>query len=146
MSKKRPRKEPPADAAARACLVHGWVLVTVFLTLGLVLETLHLVKLPFYVDVLLRRELWTLAHAHGTLLGVLVLLFGLAAPRLLGPASRRRTASGLVRTGSVLVPCGFFFGGLGAAEGDPSLAIVLVPLGAVLFLLGLGLLIHGPRP
>jgi hypothetical protein len=36
-----------------------------------------------------------------------------------------------------LVPAGFFLGALGAREGDPSPLIALVPVGAVLLLVGL---------
>ncbi len=93
----------------------------------------------------LRRELWTLAHAHGTLLGALNVLFGLSAAGLVARADRRLVASRLLRAGAVLVPLGFFLGGIGAAEGDPSLFIVLVPAGALLALLGLAMLLLEAR-
>ncbi len=144
MSKKRAQRargaaEGAAQGISRACLVHGWVMVTLFLTMGLVLESFHLVKLPLYVDVHLRRELWTLAHAHGTLLGAITILFGLSVARL--ERVRALAAAGkLLRAGSVLVPLGFLLGGVGNSEGDPSLFILLVPTGAALALLGLALL------
>lgn len=128
------------DAASLACLRLGWAMIAIFLALGLALESFHLVKLPLYLDVRLRRELWTLGHAHGTLLGALNVLFGLSAPRLIARADRRLAASRLLRAGAVLVPLGFFLGGIGAAEGDPSLFIVLVPAGALLALLSLVML------
>lgn len=133
-----------AEGISEACLVHGWTMVLLFLTMGLVLESFHLVKLPLYVDINLRRELWTLAHAHGTLLGAITILFGLSVARL----ERIRglpTAGKLVRTGSVLVPLGFLLGGIGNSEGDPSLFILLVPIGGALALLGLAMLVKAYR-
>ncbi len=128
-------KNAGEDAPSAACLRLGWTLVAVFLGMGLVLESFHLVKLPYYLDVRLRRELWTLAHTHGTLLGAVNVLFGLSAVRRIAHVGKRATASKLLRAGAVMVPLGFLLGGLGAAEGDPSLFIVLVPVGALLALI-----------
>lgn len=99
---------------------------------GMALEALHLVKAPLYLEDTLRRELWTLAHAHGTLLSAVTLLLVVLAPRLELSATRRRLADRLAAVGSVLVPLGFLLGGIGHSEADPSLAIVLVPLGGLL--------------
>ncbi len=43
---------------------------------------------------------------------------------------------------ALLVPGGFFLGGLQVYSGDPSLGIVLVPLGTVALLLALGLVVR----
>ena len=143
--------EPPAaaetsgDGVSQGSLRLGWTMIGVFLALGLVLESFHLVKLPFYLDLRLRRELWTLAHAHGTLLGAVNVLLGLSAGRLVRDLGRRRLAARLVGAGSLLVPAGFLLGGLWQAEGDPSLFIVLVPAGALLALLGVGIVVAGSR-
>lgn len=115
----------------------GWAMIALFLAGGLGLEAMHLVKLELYVDAHLRRELWTLAHAHGTLMGVILVLFGLSAGRLGASESARARASKLLRAGAPLVPIGFGLGGIGNAEGDPSLFIVLVPLGALTMLAAL---------
>ncbi len=133
----------PRDASTATCLAAGWTLVTVSLAGGLLLESFHLVKLPSYLDIHLRRELWTLAHAHGTLLGAIAVLFGISAERLLPDPVVRARAARLVLWGAVLVPFGFLGGGIANAEGDPSLAILLVPAGGLLLLLGLGLLARG---
>lgn len=114
-----------------------------FLLLGLVLESLHLIKSPFYLDVRLRRELWTLAHAHGTLLGLVNVAFAVTAERCLASPRAIRRASMALRAGSLLVPLGFFLGGIANTEGDPSLAIVLVPVGAVSALYAAGALAAG---
>lgn len=136
------RRRPKADRdPADNAVAVGWLQVTIFLIFGLVLESFHLVKLPFYLDLHLRRELWTLAHAHGTLLGAVTILFGLSAQRFLPNLATRTNAARLVMAGSWLVPLGFLGGGLGNAEGDPSLLILLVPTGALLLILGLALLV-----
>ncbi len=120
-------------AYSRACVRFGWTALAVFALLGLGLETLHLVKAPAYMEVKIRRELWTLAHAHGVLLALVTIVFGLYAHRLqlcrpLGNASIA------LRAGALMIPLGFLFGGIGNAETDPSLAIVFVPLGALMVL------------
>lgn len=136
------RRRPKADRdPADNAVAVGWLQVTIFLIFGLVLESFHLVKLPFYLDLHLRRELWTLAHAHGTLLGAVTILFGLSAQRFLPNLATRTNAARLVMAGSWMVPLGFLGGGLGNAEGDPSLMILLVPTGALLLILGLALLV-----
>ena len=63
----------------RRHLRFGWWSLLLFATLGLVLESLQGFKVRAYLDVSneTRRLMWTLAHAHGTLGGLLHL--GLAA-------------------------------------------------------------------
>lgn len=133
------RASEPMDPACFACLRVGWVMIAIFLVGGLVLESLHFVKAPFYVDARLRRELWTLAHAHGTLLGVINVIFALTASRHVGDETRRARAAALLRLGAPLVPAGFFLGGIGAAEGDPSVFVALVPIGALLCAAAVGM-------
>src|SRR5712691_1719214 len=61
----------------------GWWGLLLFLSLGIALETLHGFKVGYYLDPAhkLRRLLWTLAHAHGTLLSLVNVAFavGLAS-------------------------------------------------------------------
>ncbi len=133
------RPSDALDPASLACLRLGWAMIAIFLLGGLVLESLHFVKAPFYVDARLRRELWTLAHAHGTLLGAINVLFALTAARHLADETRRARAAALLRFGAPLVPAGFFLGGIGAAEGDPSVFVVLVPIGALLCAAAVGI-------
>ena len=137
--------EPHTDEPTRTCLVHGWVMVLISVCLGLTLEALHLFKSPFYLEVSLRRDLWTLAHAHGTLLGLLVVVMGYSARALIPAAEARNAPLKLLRAASVLVPCGFFLGGVWASEGDPSLFILLVPFGAALLLFGIALILYRHR-
>lgn len=120
---------------ARKHVRFGWWSLLVFLTLGLVLETLHGFKLGMYLDVSnqTRRLMWTLAHAHGALLGLVHIVFGLclrAMPEL-GSENLRLASLSLVGA-SVLLPGGFFLGGVVFYSGDPGVGIVLVPVGAAL--------------
>ena len=57
----------------RRHLRFGWWTLLLFLSLGLVLEALHAFKASGYLSVAheTRRLMWTLAHAHGTLLGII---------------------------------------------------------------------------
>lgn len=125
------------DSATKTPLVVGWFLLAVSLPLGLTLEALHAMKVQVYLGSAMRREMWTLAHAHGNLLGLLLIVFALAAPRFLPDESRRRRIGRTNALGAVLMPLGFFLGGVLNHEGDPSLAVVLVPAGGLLLLVGL---------
>jgi hypothetical protein len=115
----------------------GWWSLLVFATMGLVLESLHGFKVRAYLDVSneTRRLMWTLAHAHGTLLGLVHVVFGLmirAVPER--SAAHQRLISNSLIGASLLLPGGFFLGGIVFYSGDPGLAVLLVPVGAVLLL------------
>lgn len=115
----------------------GWWTLAVFIALGAVLESLHGFKVAMYLNTSneTRRLLWTLAHAHGTLLGLLNIAFACTVSLCPGRAfSSLRIASGSLLAATVLLPAGFFLGGVYISEGDPGLAITLVPPGAVLLL------------
>ena len=125
------------DADSRRCLVWGWFLLAVSLPLGLTLEALHAMKVQVYLGSELRRELWTLAHAHGAILGILCLVFASVSAQCIPNQRARARASRVLRWGSVLMPAGFFAGGVLSFEGDPSLGIILVPLGGLALLTAL---------
>lgn len=133
-----PDDDPSApDRPTASALRAGWTLLAVFLPLGLVLESLHALKVPVYLRSALRRELWTLAHAHGNLLGLLCLAFAALGRRTVPDARTRGAVARLLVLGAWAMPVGFFFGGVLNGEGDPSAAILLVPLGGVLLLVAL---------
>lgn len=123
-----------ADAATRACrathLWWGFAALALFALGGLVLEALHAFKQPAFVDPAqeTRRLLWRLAHAHGTLLGLLNVAFGLAAPHLRWPRGPQR-AGRLLRAATVLLPAGFALGGVVIYGGDPGPGALLAPVG-----------------
>jgi hypothetical protein len=130
----------PAQAAdyesllvVRRHLRFGWWSLLVFLSLGLVLEILHGRKAGLYLDVSnsTRRLMWTLAHAHGTLLALVHIAFGATAHLLPTWTARSRAlASVFLMSSSLMIPIGFFLGGVVIYGGDPGLGILLVPLGA----------------
>ena len=135
----------------------GWSWLTAWILFGLALEAAHGFKLSAYLDDGLRRSLLRLAHAHGVILALLVLIQGeLGAPLLAAvsaagsapptraapppaEAARRVVRVGrLLRLGASLIPIGFALSAVRASEGDPSLAIFLVPLGALALLAAVG--------
>jgi len=120
------------------CIRAGIWLLAVSLPLGLTLEALRALKVQVYLGSALRREMWTLAHAHGNLLGILCLVMGLLAPRLGDDAVMRRVDR-LLTLGAVAMPLGFLLGGVLNREGDPSLGILLVPLGGACVFVALAL-------
>ena len=137
-----------ARALVRRHLVFGWGALLVFLSLGIVLEALHGLKVGLYVNPSgsARRLMWTLAHAHGTLLGLIHLAF--AATIFIGGAGDWRRAGWVslcLRSATYLLPGGFFLGGLVTYGGDPGLGVFLVPVGALALVGGVGWLWLGLR-
>jgi hypothetical protein len=134
-----PDREGVTDYAGRHLRV-GWWSLLLFATFGLVLESLHGFKVRAYLDVSndTRRLMWTLAHAHGALLSAINILFGLTlrgtAPGTI-PGVRPISVSLIGAT--LLLPAGFFLGGLAFYGGDPGLGVLLVPVGGVLLLFAL---------
>ena len=137
-SPQRPRADDEPQAYLRRHLCFGWWSLLIFLTLGIVLEGLHGFKVGAYLNVSnsTRRLLWTLAHAHGTALALVHIGFGLTANQLAAWTGRTRAfASVSLMAASILLPGGFFLGGLVIYAGDPGLGILLVPLGAIFLFL-----------
>ena len=89
----KPKAGGELDALVRKHLRVGWLALLVFLSLGIILESLHGFKVGLYLDVSnqTRRFMWTLAHAHGTLLALVNLAFALTLHLLpeIGRASCR---------------------------------------------------------
>jgi hypothetical protein len=131
------KESPTVVDYTRRHMSLGWWSLLFFATLGLVLESLHGFKIRAYLDVSneTRRLMWTLAHAHGTLLAILNVVFGLSlrvVPEL--TSSRVQLISPALAGATILMPAGFFLGGIVFYSGDPGLGIVLLPIGAFLLL------------
>ena len=133
-----------ADPAIRKTLRAGWLLLAMSLPFGVTLEALHGFKVQAYLASDMRREMWRLAHAHGTLLGILCLVFAAIAEAHVAAPIRAQVAA-MIRWGAVLMPLGFFLGGILNSEGDPSLGIALVPVGALLLVVALVRVALPPR-
>ena len=129
----------------------AWTSLFAWVLFGLALEAAHGFKMSVYLDDSLRRTLLRLAHAHGVILSLVVLAYGDRGAPLLAPASspssssgtRSRRVGGLLRAGALLVPLGFALSAIRASESDPSLPILLVPLGGVALLGALGQVAFG---
>jgi len=132
MMRSAPRAQTIKKNAHRN-LRFGWWSLLVFLSLGGALETLHGFKIGWYVDVgnETRRLMFTLAHAHGTLLALINIAAGLTA-RNVDRFELRPSVSFALIWAAILLPAGFFLGGIVIYDGDPGLGVWLVPVGAIL--------------
>jgi len=130
-----------ADATAietRRARRFGWSSLSVWAAAGVALEAAHGFKVATYFDDELARMLLRLAHAHGVGLSLVVLVYGSAGvPLLTHRDDGGRGVGRLLRIAAVLVPLGFGASAVGHPEGDPSIAILLVPIGAVALLTAL---------
>ncbi|MFP6623326.1 MAG: hypothetical protein VCC20_07605 [Myxococcota bacterium] len=132
----------------RRHLRFGWWSLAFFLLIGTTLEVMHGLKVGYYLDASnsTRRLLWTLAHAHGSLLGLVHI--GFAATLGLGVVLSERSsrwASGCLAGASFLLPGGFAIGGWFAEAGDPGLGVLLVPVGAAALLVSVVLTARAVR-
>ena len=120
----------------------GYSGLLIFAVLGVALEALHAWKASAYlgVDHEARRLMWTLAHAHG--LGLSLLQIAFAASLRLMAAEKLLLASRLLNAATVLIPLGFFLGGVNTYEADPGFGILLVPVGALALLVGLAAVVR----
>jgi hypothetical protein len=112
----------------------GWWSLLAFLTLGFALEVLHGFKVSWYLEATHKTRwlMWTLSHAHGALLSLVHVAFGVTVCLIPAWNGRHRMlASRLLFVSSLLIPVGFFLGGIVFYSGDPGLGILLVPVGAV---------------
>jgi hypothetical protein len=115
-------------------LFQGWLGIAFWMTFGLLLEGLLGYKIPAYLSDAQRRELFQLAHAHGTLLSLVLIIAALCAKSF--AIEIPRPARLALRIGSILMPMGFLFAGISHPEGDPGVAIWLVPFAALMVIFG----------
>lgn len=110
----------------------GWISLALWIAFGILIEGFIGFRTPALLDDSVRRDMFRLAHAHGTLLN-LVLIAAAICARLelvrIGPL-----ASLGLRAAVVLLPAGFLLGGIWHFKDDPGLGIFLVPVGALLLL------------
>ncbi len=134
------------DSTVRRHLLVGWWGLLAFLALGMLLETMHGLKIGWYLDVAseTRRLTWRLAHAHGALFSMVNLLFAFTLASI-GSAKEAwvKLASRCLIAATVLLPGGFLLGGLFIHGGDPGPGILAAPVGALLFLVAVFLTARG---
>jgi len=83
--------------------------------------------------------MWRLAHAHGTLFSLVNIAFALSLRLLRDPPLRPLQWASACLVGSlILLPLGFFLGGLWLYGGDPGIGVFVVPVGAVMLLGAVG--------
>lgn len=113
-------------------LKQGFITLAFWMTFGLFLEGLLGYKIPAYLNNNVRRELFRLAHTHGALFSILLIIVAICLKfELIKPNEFSKRA---LRVGTVLMPLGFLFGGIWHYESDPGIAIFLVPIGAILII------------
>src|SRR5919204_72101 len=71
------------------------------------------------------------AHTHGTLLALVNIAAALTA-RIVERFTLRSSVSFALIWAAILLPAGFFLGGIVIYDGDPGLGVWLVPVGAAL--------------
>jgi len=110
----------------------GWISLAAWIVFGLLIEGLTGFRSPVLLDDSTRREMFRLAHAHGTLLNLVLIAAAICAKLDL---VRLGTIASLgLRSAVVLLPAGFLLAGIWHFKDDPGLGILLVPIGAVLLL------------
>lgn len=115
-----------------ALIRQGWISLAAWLSFGILIEGLIGFRIPALLDDAVRRDMFRLAHAHGTLLN-LVLIAAAICARL--ELIRLGAIGSLgLRSAVILLPSGFLLGGLWHFKDDPGFGICLVPIGALLLL------------
>lgn len=112
----------------------AWFGLLFWMSMGLLFEGLIGFRTPAYLQDPLRRELFRLAHAHGTILCILLLVANLYLVR--GLIAPPKAAVISLQIGTILMPFGFLLGGLWHYESDPNFLIILSPLGGLLIIFG----------
>jgi hypothetical protein len=128
------KDKKPSSTWTKPLLVQGWVSLAVWMTIGLLLEGLLGYKIPTYLNDPQRRELFRLAHAHGTLLAIVLILTALCVINFEIALSRAPRLA--LQIGATLMPLGFLLAGVWHTESDPGLAIWLVPIAALMIIFG----------
>ena len=83
-----------------------------------------------------RRLLFTLAHSHGALIGLLHLALS-AHAKAMTPGRALNVASWCLCSATILLPGGFFLGGLVLLGTDPGLGVFLTPVGGLLLVVAM---------
>jgi len=132
------------ERLVRRHFLAGWWLLLVFVAMGALLEAFHGLKIGFYVDLgnATRRLMWTLAHAHGVLLGLVNIAFAVTLQMRGMRAETARIASASLLGASVLLPGGFLLGGIIVYGGDPGLGVLLTPVGAAFLIVSVFLVLR----
>ena len=110
----------------------AWISLAAWIVFGLLIEGLIGFRSPALLDDPVRREMFRLAHAHGTLLNLVLIAAAICAR--LEMIRLNPVPSLALRTAVVLLPVGFLLAGIWHYKDDPGVGIFLVPVGAVVLL------------
>jgi hypothetical protein len=128
-------EKPETARDYSSLLFHGLVGIAVWMSFGLLLEGLIAFRIPDYLSDPVTREMFRLAHAHGTLLSLVLVAVGLSANAdYISPANAGKLA---LHIGSVMMPVGFMLGGIGNYESDPNPLVFFAPLGGIMVIFGI---------
>lgn len=116
-------------------LKQGFISLACWMTFGFLLEGLIGYKIPAYLNDNLRRELFRLAHTHGTLFSIVLIVVAICLKLNLLKANNQSQIA--LRVGSVVMPAGFLLGGVWHYESDPGFLIWLSPIGALIVIFGI---------
>ena len=108
-------RSPPQQTTG--LIRQGWISLAAWIVFGLLIEGLIGFRSPVLLDDSIRRDMFRLAHAHGTLLN-LVLIAAAICARLDLIRFGRMTSLGL-RAAVVLLPGGFLLRRFMAFQGRP---------------------------
>jgi hypothetical protein len=123
-------RSPPQQTTG--LIRQGWISLAAWIVFGLLIEGLIGFRSPVLLDDSTRRDMFRLAHAHGTLLNLVLIAAAICARLDLIRPSQVSSIS--LRCAVVLLPVGFLLGGVWHYRDDPGLGIFLVPIGAMLLL------------
>lgn len=133
MAEKNESSKPQTiDSTHSTLALQAWFSLAFWLSAGLLFEGLIGFRAPAYLQDSTRRELFRLAHAHGAILNMLLLIVAFYLKRdLITPLS---AAVWSLRIGVILMPLGFLFGGLWHYESDPNPLVIAAPVGGLLII------------
>jgi hypothetical protein len=120
------------NRVARSLLTQAWPSLAFWIAFGLLVEGFIGWRTPSIMDDSLRREMFRLAHAHGTLLNLLLIAAAICAR--LDLLRVGALALFALRFSVIILPLGFLLGGIWHFQSEPGLGVWLVPAGAVLLL------------
>ena len=110
----------------------GWTSLAVWASIGLVLEGARGYRMPWLVADELAHTLVRLGHAPGVGLALVVLAFASnGVPLLADREDGGRSVATRLIVGALAIPIGFTLSAIRHPEGDPSIAIAFVPIGAL---------------
>jgi hypothetical protein len=130
---------PPLSGQIR----QGWISLAFWMSFGLLVEGLIGFRMPALLDDPVRREMFRLAHAHGTVFNVVLIVATICARVEL--VTFTRLSSLALRLGVLLLPGGFLLGGIWHFKNDPGFGVWLVPCGALLMIFSVILLTLSAR-